>query len=304
MRRGAAILTRAADVVRATLRSRAGTTAVTFAALVPILAVIGAGAVELGQLNADRSATQDAADAAALMGAKQLSVSPNGVQQRATAYATSQLATLAGHASVQVDTTVGANSVTVSINTQRDSFFGNLVPPGGFATHVQATAVAEAIAPLCVLAIASAAADAVQLQGSSQISAPGCAVDSNQSVTVAAAGAINAEVTEAGTTASGPITPAALTGAANIPDPFTALNIAAPSSCPLGAPKVTISADTVLQPGVHCGDYQVTGSFTLTLAPGEHYFEGNLTGKGGSNIIGTDVVVIFGPSTALDLKGA
>jgi hypothetical protein len=155
-----------------------------------------------------------------------------------------------------------------------------------------------------VLAIAPVAVDAIKLQNASQINAPGCAVDSNQSVTVASSGQLSAEATEVGTTASGPISPAALTGAANIPDPFTALDIAEPSSCPQGAPQVTIGADTVLQPGLHCGAYQVTGSYTLTLAPGEHYFAGNLTGKGGSIITGTDVVVIFGPNTSLDLKGS
>jgi Flp pilus assembly protein TadG len=67
----------------ALLRQSRGGTAITFTALVPILAVLGAGAVELGELNADRSTTQDAADAAALMAAKQLSVDPNGVEQRA-----------------------------------------------------------------------------------------------------------------------------------------------------------------------------------------------------------------------------
>ncbi len=295
---------KALEFIRATLLNCGGATATTFAVLVPILAVLGAGAVELGQLNSDRSATQDAADAAALMAAKQLSVNPSGVAARANAYATNQLAPIAAHATVQVSTTVGQNSVTVSISTQRPSFFGNLIPPGGFSTHVQSTAVSEVSAPLCVLAIAPSATDAIQLQNASQITAPGCAVYSNQSAAVAAAGLRAAEATDVGTTASGPISPAALTGAANIPDPFTTLNIAAPSSCPPGSPKVTIGADTVLQPGVHCGDYQVTGSYTLTLAPGEHYFEGNLTGKGGSIITGTDVVVIFGPNTVLDLKGA
>jgi Flp pilus assembly protein TadG len=304
MTRRQAILPTVRTLIGAILRHAGGGTAVTFAALVPILAVIGAGAIELGQLNADRSATQDAADAAALMGAKQLSVSPNGVEQRTDAYAADQLSQIAGHATVSVATTVGVNSVTVSITTERASFFGNLIPPGGFATKVQATAMSLAAVPLCVLAIAPSGGDQIQLQNSSQIGAPGCAVDSNQSVTVASGAALAAAATEAGTTASGPISPAALTGAANIPDPFAALNIAAPTGCPPGGGTTTINADTVLPAGVHCGDYQIVGHFTLTLAPGEHYFEGNVTGKGGSNIAGNDVVVIFGPSTALDFKGA
>ncbi len=304
MRLRQAILPRALALIGATLRHEAGGTAVTFAVLVPILAVIGAGAIELGELNADRSATQDAADAAALMGAKQLSLGPTGVAQRTDAYATSQLSQIAGHATVSVATTLGVSSVTVSITTQRASFFGSLIPPGGFTTHVQATAMSLAAVPLCVLAVAPSGGDQIELENSSQINAPGCAVDSNQSVAVASGAALAAEATEAGTTASGPISPAALTGAANIPDPFASLDIAPPTSCAPGGGSTTINANTVLPAGVHCGDYQVVGNNTLTLAPGEHYFEGNLTGKGGSSITGTDVVVIFGPSTTLDLKGA
>jgi len=304
MQRRQAILPRVLALLGALRRENAGATAVTFAALVPILAVIAAGAIELAQVNSDRSATQDAADAAALMGARQLSVSPTGVEQRADAYATDQLGQIAGHASISVATTVGPTSVTVAITTQRASFFGSLIPPGGFTTRVQATAMSMAAVPLCVLALAPSGSDEIQLEGSSQISAPGCAVDSNQAVAVASGAALAAEATEAGTTASGPISPAALTGAASIADPFASLDIAAPTSCPPGGGSTTINADTVLPAGVHCGDYQVVGNVTLTLARGEHYFEGNLTGKGGSNITGTDVVVIFGPSTALDLKGA
>src|SRR6185437_11726740 len=149
MRQRGGILRQLTFLAGRTLRERGGGTATTFAMLVPILAVLGAGAVELGQLNSDRSATQDAADAAALMAAKQLSVNPNGVDARATAYATNQLAPVAAHATVQVSTTVGQNSVTVSVPTQRASFFGNLIPPGGFSTHVQSTAVSEVTAPLC-----------------------------------------------------------------------------------------------------------------------------------------------------------
>lgn len=304
MRLFAGILPTAAKFVGSLLRRSNGATAVTFAALVPILAVIAAGAIELGELNSDRSATQDAADAAALMGAKQLGVTPTGVDQRADAYATAQLSQIASHATVSVSTTVGLNSVTVAITTQRSSFFGNLLPPGGFTTRVQATAVSEAAVPLCVLALAPAAPNNLHLTGSSQINAPGCAADSNQSVVVDASAALAAEETEAGTTASGSINPAALIGAANVPDPFANLNIAAPTSCAGGSPKVVIGSNYSLPPGVHCGEWDVTGNFTLTLQPGEHYFEGDLVAKGGSLISGTDVVVIFGPTTKLDLKGA
>jgi Flp pilus assembly protein TadG len=290
--------------LRAIAANAAGGTAVIFALCLPCLALAVAGAIELAQLNTDRQATQDVADATALMGAKQLGSAPVGVEQRADAYATAQLTDVAGHASVSVVTAVvNAGTVTVTIDTTRASFFGGLLPPGGFQTHVSATAVTLGSAPLCVLAIAPGSSDGVTLQSTSQIQAQ-CAVDSNQSVTAASGATLAALETMAGTTASGPISPAPLTGAPTIPDPFASLNIAAPASCAGYAGSTKITSDTVLQPGVHCGDYSVVGHATLTLAPGEHYFSGNLTGKGGSMIAGDDVVLIFGAASVLDLKGA
>jgi Flp pilus assembly protein TadG len=282
---------------------RGGVTTI-FALALPALALIVAGAIEIAELNGDRQATQDVADAAALMGARQLATGASGVEQRVDDYANGQLAEIGNRTAVTVSTAVTTNAVTVTITTSRGSFFGNLLPPGGFHTQVQATAVTLGSAPLCVLAIAPGSSDGVSLGGSSQIQAAGCAVDSNQFVSVAS-GNLQAAETFAATTASGAISPSPLTGAPVIADPFAGLNIAAPSSCAgVASQGGNIPSDTTLQPGVHCGDFTMVGHATLTLAPGEHYFEGNLSAKGGSLITGTDVVLVFGPTSVLDLKGA
>ena len=121
---------------------RAGGVAVIFAMMIPILVTLGLGAVQLSQVQSDRSMTQDVADSAALWGARQLSVAPTGSDQRTQAYASAQLGGIAANAQV----TVAANivdeaTIKVTIDTYRMSFFGNLLPAGGFHTHVEATAM-------------------------------------------------------------------------------------------------------------------------------------------------------------------
>ena len=79
----------------------------------------------------DKRRTQDVADSAALMGAGQLGVTPNGADQRAQSFAQSQLSDVANYATVSSQATVGANNtMTVAVDTQRASFFGNLLPAG------------------------------------------------------------------------------------------------------------------------------------------------------------------------------
>jgi Flp pilus assembly protein TadG len=288
------------------VRDRAGGVAVIFAMMIPIIAVLGLGAVELSQVQSDRSMTQDVADATALWGARQLSVAPTGADQRTQEYAKAQLDKVAAHA----DVTVAANivdeaTIKVTVDTYRMSFFGNLLPAGGFRTHVEATAMTMGKSPLCVLIMGPTAGDDLHLTGGSQLQAP-CLVHGNQNLTVDGAAALIATESEAGAIASGPITPSANMGAPAITDPFTALNTSFPTNCTQspGSNNVNITANQTLPAGVHCGAMTVVGNTVLTLGPGEHYFGGDLTLKGGAQIAGTDVVMIFARGVTLDFKGA
>ncbi len=285
---------------------RSGGVAVIFAMVIPILAVLGLGGVELSQIQSDRSMTQDVADAAALWGARQLSVAPNGSDQRTQAYANAQLARMSSEDQVTVTANViDEATIKVSIDTYRMSFFGNMLPAGGFRTHVEATAMTMGKSPLCVLVMGPSGGDDLHLTGGSQLQAP-CLVHGNQSLKVDGGAALAATESEAGLTASGPITPSANMGAPVIGDPFAALNTSFPTNCP-GSPSgnnVDIQANQTLPAGVHCGAMTVKGNTVLTLGPGEHYFGGDLSLKGGAQIAGTDVVMIFAKGVTLDFKGA
>ena len=278
-----------------------------FALMLPVLLVTGLGAVELNQIMSDKKRTQDVADSAALMGAAQLGVAPVGADQRAQAYAQAQLTDVANYATVTTQATVGASgTMTVAVDTQRASFFGNLLPMGGFHTHVSSTAQGQNTAPLCVLGLAPTVAQFIHITGNSQLQAGQCLVHSNQALTVDPAASLLASVSEAGTLATGPITPAANVGAPAIADPFASLNVNPPTACPAapGTPlNVSGGSSQTLAAGVHTGPVGVTGGSTLTLGPGDHYFCQTVTVSGGSTLTGTNVDMVFDSKGGLSPSG-
>ncbi len=287
--------------------ARDGNVALVFALMLPIMLVTGLGAIQLNQVMTDKKRTQDVADSAALMGAGQSALTPSGAAQRTQSYAQAQLADVAANATVTVQATTGSNGVmTVAIDTQRTSFFGNLLPLGGFHTHVTSSAKGVNTTPLCVLGIAPALSDTVHITGTSQLQAGQCLVHSNQSLTADPAASILASASEASTIATGPIAPAALIGAPPTSplDPFAGLNVN-PSSCS-GTPtpiNVGGGGTTPLAPGIHLGPVTVSGGSTLTLGAGDHYFCQTLTVSGGSTVTGTDVDLVFNSGATMNLSG-
>lgn len=288
-------------------RGEGGGVAVILALSMPALLVVGLGAVQIQAITTDRQKTRDVADAAALWGAQQLTVAPTGADQRAQAFADSQLDGVKANAAVTITATItGKTEMTVDIDTQRPGFFLNLLPVGGFQTHVRSVAEGVSQVPLCVLIFGSAAGNNIHATGSSVLQAPACAVHANQAVNADPQAAIQGAKVEAGTTSSGAITPAADTGAPSIPDPFTALNLNPPVPCVLPLPgDVQIKANTTLDASspvtsVHLANITVMNGSTLTLSPGVHYFCGDLNLKNKANLVGDGVTLVFAANSQLD----
>ena len=249
-----------------------------FAIAAPVIGVLACAAIDLAQVSADRSAMQDAADATALAMAKQLGIATAaGITSRAQAYAAQELGAVASADHLGVATSIAPDnsSVTVALTGTRSSFFGSLLPPGGWILKAQATAATLGQLPLCVLSSGSTGGQDVTLDNTSQMTAPKCLVQSNQDITVQSGAALSAGLAQATGTASGPITPAAQTGAPTISDPFASMTIINPSLLGLCSPAdlatKIITNDTLLWPGTHCGTFQVRSGATLYLAPGEHF---------------------------------
>jgi len=272
---------------------------VIIAITLPALLMLICAAIDLASLNADHSAMQDAADATALAMAKQLGVATaSGITARAADYADAQLGTVLARDDVKVATAIAANntSVTVSLAGHRASFFGNLLPPGGWTLNAQATAVTMGELPLCVLSYGAAGPYNLHVANQSHVTATGCLVQSNGNITVDASAALTSGMAQAVGNAQGPITPTPQSGAPAISDPFASLNVSIPqNSCsPFNVTYVT-SGVLASGPGnIHCGNIVVQSGVTLQLAPGEHYFaQGTLQLQGNATLTGSDVVLIF-----------
>jgi Flp pilus assembly protein TadG len=282
-----------------------GGIAVVAALVIPALALLTCGAIDLAAVNADHSALQDAADATALAMAKQLGVSTSsGIIARAQDYASGQLGQISSADQVTVTTTIASDnsSVTVTIAGSRPSFFGNLFPPGGWQLHAQATASTLGQVPLCVLASGASAAGDIQIENTSQMSAARCLVQSNGNFTADSGASVAAELAQATGTASGPITPSPQTGAPAISDPFASMAIT-PPLLGICLPLNLTAGINILAPATYCGPINVGANQTLNLLPGEYYFKGaTLNMSSNSTLNGSNVVLVFDDNSSFNFQ--
>jgi hypothetical protein len=283
-------------------RDARGTIAIKFAMALPAIALVALGAIDLNAVQSDRSRLQDIADAAALAGGRELAlaIDEEGPIQRAESFIQGHLDDWEGAPAVEPDvkmvTLAGQQrALKVDLVGNRPSFFGNLLPPGGWTLKASATASPVSIAPLCVLAHGTRQNEGLKLSDASRIEAPVCLLHANRSVEVAPLAAIRAATTQAVGRATGNIQRAPQDGAPAMEDPYLTLDPRPPGGCnPRNRKRVDVRKNTTLQPGLHCDDYYVRRDAVLTLAAGEHYFVGSrLALTATSRLAGDDVVMIF-----------
>jgi hypothetical protein len=298
-------------------REETGGGIATFAGVaIPAVALLGIGAVELASVSSDRTILQDAADAAALMGARELSLaSSDGVADRTEGYALSTLTSLASRSTVTaeaaVETLDGRERVRVLVTSNRRSFFGNLLPPGGFLSRAEAIgAVDTSQPPLCVVALSTSGASELHVRDVAQLHAPGCLAHSNAGIEVDRGASLKAAVIQAALSLKGSTTPAAATGMPRMTDPLAYRDIPT-ASCPNNGngnghddedddAEVTYNGNATLAPGVHCGGVVVEKTAVLTLSPGVHYFSnGDLQLRKNATLQGENVVLVFGFQSTL-----
>jgi hypothetical protein len=279
------------------LLDRRGGVAMIAAIFVPVILVIGCGAVDLSAVRGDYTAMQDAADATALDAAKQLGIAEDsGIAARASQFMATQIPQVVKDDGVTANTTFAPDNsnVTVTLTGHRNSFFGNLLPPGGWSIHASATAASLGVMPLCVLSSGSGASDDIVMSGLAQVTAPGCLIQSNADISVQGSAAMQAGAVQAVGSASGQITPAPQVGAPAIADPFASMQIKPNGLLCDPLDLVYDIGVNVLLPGIHCGNITVRKSAVVELLPGEHYFiNGHLQMMENSQLTGSNVVLVF-----------
>lgn len=291
-------------------RDNRGIVALKFALVVPGLALLAVGAIDLMAVNAARTRLQSVADSSALAGAPSLNLATDGAaaKQRAAAFLSGQMSEWVNAPKVESAFTVieqgGQRSIRVVLKGHRPSFFGSMLPPGGWNFTAEATASTAGLVPLCVLVTGDRSNKALSLKQMPRITAPGCMVHSNQDIEVAG-GSISAGWVQAVGTATGVISPRPGTGAARIGDPFADLAMTSPNLCS-GVTIVAAIPSGVkrVPPGVHCGGFLMMGTSELILEPGEHWFLGGaLVMKDQARLTGSDVVLFFDKASRFEFLG-
>jgi hypothetical protein len=189
--------------------------------------------------------------------------------------------------------------VKVTVSGKRASFFGDLLPPGGWNVHAEATASAMNQTPLCVLTTGLANKDELTLFNGAGLTAPACLVHSNASIEVKNQAKLAAQAVQTSGQANGTITPAAGVGAPEIEDPFLNLSFSTPGhlSCATSSgPPLFIEDETPvdLPPGRHGQDITVRKGGTLRLKDGDYYFTNvKLQVIGDARIEGTNALLVF-----------
>jgi hypothetical protein len=289
------------------LRETQGTIALKFAMLVPAIALLSVGAIDLFAVTSAQSRLQAIADAGALAGAPALALATDGAaaRERSASFVAGQLSEWSDAPTVvetyEVVTQGGQRGIRVLLQANRQSFFVNMLPPGGWNFKGEATATSVGLVPLCVLVTGTQANRVLHVRDTGRMTAPSCMVHSNRDIEVSG-GAITAAAVQAVTSAGGAISPAANTGAAPIEDPFANLELetvgglgGACSDVDATREKVSWSAGVhYISPGTHCGGIEATGDARIVLESGEHYFlKGNLLIDGSARLEGEDVVLLF-----------
>lgn len=294
------------NLIRRLANDRGGNVITTFALATPVIAILALGGVDLASVSADKQKLQDIADNAALLAAKQLGMADNnGLAERTKAVIASQLGDLSSRltytATVTPDTEEGL--VQVQLTANRSSFFANMLPPGGWNFTITSNAQQMGTTPLCVLSFGAGKSDIINLKDNAKVLAPGCLVHSNSDVKVEGSANLSAGIIQAAGLASGSISPSPQTDAPAIPDPFAGMSITPPGGLCSPLDLVAELLPIILAPGVHCGNISAMKTSTITLLPGEHYFQkGNLELKENATLNGDNVVLIFGKDAKFDFK--
>jgi hypothetical protein len=298
------------DRLKGLAADRSGSIILKFALAFPAIVTLTLGAIDLTAVNATRARLQSLADAAALAGANELglAVQDDVPVERARSWVAGQLKEWGSDApTTSADISVvslddGVRAIRVNLNGRRDSFFANLLPPGGWRFHADATAASMAMTPLCVLAHGAVGAQAIEVKDEARLNAPGCMVHSNKEI-LARGGRIAARAVEAVTTASGMISPSPMTGAAEIPDPFASLPFGGLKVCNRVAIAYYTEGRHYIPAGNHCGGIVASGTAELVMQPGDHWFQlGSLELRDDARMTGSDVVLVFDNASKFDFK--
>lgn len=295
-------------------RSEAGGVAAVFAAMGFVLFGMTALGIELARANRVKSIIQNAGDAAAIAGARELSMAgadsqiianiANGSVKRFIEANSESLPSVSSD--TQITTT--PLEVRVKVSAELDLPFGAVFGRNKIALTSESVARVVGQPNLCVLGLDGAAPATVWLGGTSIVTGKNCSVFSNSIHAGGLASSGGGVMTASTICSAGGISgslanfrPKALTDCPTFKDP---LSDRAPP--PAGGcnhlMKFVIGGTATLKPGVYCGGLNIQAGARVTLEPGEYIIrDGTLRVGSRAELHGNGVGFYFdGPLSTLN----
>lgn len=261
-------------------RDRSGAVAVLLALTAPVLVAFVGLALDYGFATSQRSTMQAAADAAALAGAKELSLS-DAKRENVEAVVKAVVATYVQEngTSLQADPSVDTQisneplRVTVKLRTTYTPLIGGHLGMSDTDISVQAVARVAGQPNICVLALEPRELGAVALSNNATLTGKNCAVFSNSrsssGLTVSDGAHLSAATvcSAGGIMGNGQITPPPYQDCPQFTDPLSGRPEPNSQGCDYIA-TIILNQDRVLKPGVYCLGLTITGFSRVTFLPG------------------------------------
>jgi Putative Flp pilus-assembly TadE/G-like len=299
---------------------QSGSIAIKFAVVLPLLMGIAALGTDYGWLLARKAQLQTAADAGALSGAKELSLS-DAQRESVAAVVKSTVERLMAADGAQ--TAVSSLSITTNITDEplevevqafgeAKGFFAPSLFADSYRIEVRSVARVMGRPNICVLGLDPDADATISLDSNAQITGNNCAVFSNSTHTSGLQSLNNAKLAASVICSAGGINggsnnfaPEPLTDCPTFEDPLASRPQPQPTTCPssslLGALLQPLRLDSLvktLAPGVFCGGLTIDGNSRIFLEPGIYEIrDGELRVDATSVLTGQNVGFVFkGPN--------
>ncbi len=294
----------------------------TIAALaLPTLAFGTGAAVDMSRWYNAKATAQSAADATALAVVQEAALAgmdDRKINAAAATFARTVLADLADAAEIRTTSRISDATLTVDITVKSDAKFGKILGVSDRSISVSATARMMGKSKICLLALESSKAKALEASKSAKITAPECSFFVNsrdaKAIDVMDDAKLTAQIICSSGGYSGSVFNFGVTPRRDCPpisDPLA--NRAPPAAAHCDhVDRIIETGTVVLRPGVYCGGLRIRQTANVRLDPGIYVFRGSkLVVEGTATIEGQDVGLYFqdknaqfdfGPDTTVSLS--
>ena len=288
-------------------RCRDGSIAIIAAGAVPLMLLMASGAIDYAFIYKQRGALQSAADAAAIAGARGLSMSDAQrdnvaeVVKAVVKYSVkSNTSRNMGQLAVSSAVSTSPIEVTVKVSQSISTFFGKLFGTSAVAVTVNATARVIGQPHICVLGLNRFASGTISLEKEARVTGENCAVFSNSSHQNSIQSKNSSNLTadlicsrggKDGT--KGNFNPEPLTDCPGFEDPLAGRPEPSVGKCD-HEHELVITTNQSLSPGVYCGGITIEAGARVELQSGIYVIkDGPLTVTRGGQLIGKEVGLFF-----------